>query len=68
MPERAIRRVLSKKYEFVEESTSQSLTVSENDDKNPSGQSTVQISGEGDYEPAEEIKTFTSKNTNRVRN
>jgi hypothetical protein len=42
----------------MEESTVENLSVTKNDDNNPSGQSTVQIlqTGEEGYEPAEEVK------------
>jgi hypothetical protein len=53
----ALRISFGRKYE-LEESTSQIPPVAENDDNNPSGQSTVQVSqtGEEGYEPAEEVK------------
>jgi hypothetical protein len=59
--ESTIRRILKKtKYtleEDFEESTSQSASVTLDDDNNQSGQSTVTISqsGKEGYEPAEEV-------------
>jgi hypothetical protein len=61
-PFNGLRISLKCKYE-LEESTSQSPQLAENDANNPSGQSTITMSGGGDqaYEPPIEPKTKTER-------